>query len=193
MKLVLLLWIVFMSLIISTMCYDFYTTTITNRFKFRHWFSIGMLNALIAVLAIYYEVTGDLHFQHIRWASFAMMEVLFLEIFINQHTFNHRRNELMVRAVYYWAVLVTPVFFFSPLNITIAAILSYLAFKGSDLNGKWFGWSFVLYGMTTVIPEIFGYGTWQSFLIGVIFTTHLFYGVYKLYKLEQRREIMDGH
>jgi hypothetical protein len=193
MKITLLFIILAFSLIISTMCYEFYTTTKINRFKFRHWFAIGMLNAFTVSLALYFEVSGDAHFQNVRWATFAMMEVLFLEIFINQYTFRHRRNELLVRTVYYWAVLLSPVIMYAPLNILISIIISYLAFTGDRVIGSWFGWSFVLYGMTTVIPEMFGYGTIASFLIGNIFTIHLFIGVYKLYRMEIDKEVHGGH
>jgi hypothetical protein len=193
MKIALLFFILALSLIISTLCYDFYTTAKVNRFKFRHWFSVGILNSFVVVLAMYFEVTGSTHFQDVRWATFAMMEILFLEIFINQYSFLHRRNELLVRVIYYWAVLISPILMYATLNVFISIVLIWLAFTGNCVNGKWFGWSFILYGLTTIIPEIFGYGTIQSFLIGVIFTTHLFVGVYKLYKLELKKEIDDGH
>jgi hypothetical protein len=169
---------------VATMCYEFYTTGKVNRYKFRYWFAIGLLNAFHLSLAVYFLATGDGHLQNARWATFALMEVLYLEIFINQFTFKKRRNELLLRVVFYYLVLLSPVLLFYPLNIAIASILSILAFKSTDELHNWFGVSFILYAFTTIIPEIFGYGSDISFFMGIMYMSHLFLGVYRLYKKE---------
>lgn len=173
------------SIIVAVMCYEFYTTGLVNRFKFRYWFSIGFLNAFHISLALYYEVTGDARFQVVRWATFALMDVLYLEIFLRPTTFKHRRNELLVRVVFYYVTLLSPVLMFYPLNITIALLLAYITYVTKEHYYKWFTTSFILYAFTTIVPEVFGYGTDASFLMGVAFLLHLMLGVYKLYKLEK--------
>lgn len=173
------------SVIVSVMCYEFYTTTLVNRFKFRYWFAIGFLNAFHILLALYFEVTGDATYQTVRWATFALMDVLYLEIFLRPNTFKERRIELLVRVGFYYITLLSPVIMFYPLNILIALTLATIAWLSKEPMHKWFTVSFIIYAFTTIIPEIFGYGTDISFLTGVAFMLHLMFGVYKLYKMEK--------
>lgn len=181
MNLIILLVLLSLSLGIALMCYEFYTTAKENHIRFRYWFAIGVLNAFHIGLAIYLILSGDARFQEVRWATFALMEILYLEIFLRADTFRHRRTELFVRTYYYYMVLSTPVVLFWPLDIIIALTLSYLAYKDGQ---KWFCVSFVLYAFTTIIPEIFGYGTTESFMMGALFMCHLMLGVHRLYKAE---------
>jgi hypothetical protein len=181
-----------MSVAVTVHCYEFYTTSKINRYKFRYWFSVGLLSVFHLSLAMYAEYTGDTKFNEIRWLTFTVQDILFLEIFT--YHMSKRKVELFVRATYYFICIISSVFYFWGFNMIICSILVTLALTNKDYPmNKHFALSFVLYSLTTIVPTVFGYGTFLSFLTGVVFMGHLLVGVNKVYHLEQVEAIIkDG-
>lgn len=187
MKLFVLLILMVMGLVVSVVSYEFYTTALVNRYKFRYWFAIGCLTMFHLSLAMYQEFTGMTNFVPVRWAAFALQDLLLLEIFV--YPMKTRRVELFIRMIYYYSVLMASVMDTGLYSIFNALVLMFLSWNTrSTTMHKWFTISFALYVMTTVVPEIVGYGTTGSFLIGVLFMAHLMIGVVRLYLHERVRE-----
>jgi hypothetical protein len=71
-------------------------------------------------------------------------------------------------------------------NLVIVAFLVVLALLSNEKIIKhWFSWSFVLYGLTSVVPVYFGFTQTESILMGVIFTFHFAIGVKRLYEKDK--------
>ena len=169
---------------ISVHCFEFYTTAMENRYKFRYWFAIGIVNIFHILLAIYGDLSGDYSLQSARWASFALMDVLLLEIFVS--SVKGRRLELFIRSSYYVSSLASPVILTWIFPVYNCGILIYLALKSEKYpHNRHFAVSFILYALTTIVPTIWGFGTNLSFFMGVLFLGHLMYGVHSLYRKEK--------
>lgn len=181
------LMIVWVSVVVMT--YEFYTTGKRNRFKFRFWYSIGMLNIFHLLLAVVYRHTGSQMFQDARWLAFLLIDAMLLEIFI--YPLKHRQPELIIRTVYYFALIMDQVSnhpYFCLVNITI---LVYLTFKleYNDI-GKHFRKTFLIYYGVVLVPYMTGYTQTWSLLIGLVYSTHCALGVRKMYKAEKVDELM---
>ena len=169
---------------VSVLSFSFYSGGKFNRFMFKNAYVIGSLNILQAILAIYYIVTGDSSMQQIRWISFGMIEMNFLQFALRGYKKRHIEllimaffNVLIIANIVHWSLFVNCV-----ISLTLI-ILSY--FSGVKILKKYFTWIFALYGMTGVVPSIFGITTTESLIIGVIFSLSFVFGIIKLYKHEK--------
>lgn len=169
---------------VCVMTYEFYTTGKRNRFKFRFWFSIGMLNLFHILLAILFKFTGNPTFQEARWLAFILIDAMLLEIFI--YPLKQRTSELVFRVIYYFSLIMDQMSnhpFFLLINISL---LIYLASKSEYPEiSKHFKWTFVIYYGVVLVPYISGYTQTWSLLIGLLYSFHVVLGVKKLYICEQ--------
>lgn len=174
---------------VSVMSSEFYSTGKENRFRFRYWFAVGMLNIFHILLAFFYKYTGYASFQDARWLAFILIDALLLEIFIMPIA--RRKCELFVRTTFYFALILdfmgnTPIFI-----IINSIILIYLASKMKYKKvGNHFRISFVLYGVMSALPYFVGFTTNLSLLAGLVYSAHLGWGVRILYKEEKTDELM---
>jgi len=174
---------------VSVMSSEFYSTGKENRFRFRYWFSIGMLNIFHIILAFFYKMTGDAGFQEARWLAFVLVDALLLEIFVIPIA--KRKCELFVRTAFYFCLILdfmgnTPVFM-----VVNSIILIYLASNMKyDKPKKHFKISFVLYGLMSTLPYFVGFTTNLSLLSGLVYSAHLGWGVRMLYKEEKADEFL---
>lgn len=173
--------------LVAGMAFEFYTTTKENRFRFRYWFTIGMLNVFHILLAIMYKSTGDATFQEARWVAFIIIDVLMLEVFIKPVI--RRRLELFVRSAFYF-LLILDFMGNSPVYLLSTSIILILLSSKADceVTKKHFTWSFVLHGVAMTVPFITGFTSALSLLAGLVYSAHLALGVKKLYDLENTAE-----
>jgi signal transduction histidine kinase len=183
------LFIIIVWLAISVMSYEFYTTAKINRFRFRYWFAISMLNVFQAIVGAVVIYSSNQDYQTARWVAFVLIDALYLEIFIPPIA--RRKIELFVRTIFYLFLAVNfmmPNPFFLLVDIVILMVLT----RKSEYNvlRKHFSVSMAFYFLAVLLPHLFGYTGDISLLIGLVFSTHLAYGVYKLYKEEQTAELI---
>jgi len=174
---------------VSVMSSKFYATGKENRFRFRYWFAIGMLNIFHVLLAFLYKATGDGSFQEARWLAFVLIDALLLEVFIIPVI--RRKQELFIRIGFYFC-LILDFMGSSPFFIIInAIILMYLALhsKFKMIKAHFFT-SFVLYGLMSSVPYFVGFTTNWSLFVGMLYSTHMAVGVFRLYSEERSDEII---
>lgn len=181
--------IVLVWMMIAVMSYEFYTTTKENRFRFRYWFAIGMLNmfqAFLGMVVIYSDITD---YQIARWVAFVLIDALFLEMFI--FPVARRKKELFIRTFFYFNLVLdfmTPHPYFLLLNIIVLFILARMSTYYTTKTH--FSISMILYGAAILIPYLTAYTQLPSLITGLIFSLHSFWGVSKLYKEEQTNELI---
>lgn len=169
-------------LAIAVRSFEFYTTTIKNRFRFRYWFMLGVLNMAHILLALSMAYSGDQDLQPIRWSIFLMMDILLLEIFV---TSIKRPLELGIRFLYYINLILdfNSVYGPTPLWLGINGLILMILARRSPYTKtyRYFTATFMLYIVAMVMPYIGGNSSELSFLAGAIYSIHLAYGVRKLY------------
>lgn len=170
-------------------CYEFYKSGLYNRYKFRYWFSIGMLNIFHLFMLIVYKHTGVTEFLEGRWIAFLIIELLYLEIFIVP--VRKRYVELFIRTGYYFLLVMTYSLDNDLIFLGNIAILFWLANKSEyNILRTHFRVSFLLYVLVITVPILFGYSTAASLIAGLIFSSHIIVGIRKLYYLEHGDEMM---
>lgn len=181
--------IVIIWMTVAVMSYEFYTTAKLNRFRFRYWFAIAILNIFQAILGAYYIYSNNGDIQTARWVAFVIIDILYLEIFIPPIA--RRTLELFVRTAFYFALVIdfmTPSPYLLLINVVVLGILA----RHSDYNTarNHFSFSMVLYFFVNLIPYLTGYTEILSLAVGFVFSLHIMYGVYQLYLEEQTNELI---
>lgn len=168
----------------GTLAFTFYSSKIYNHFMFRSAFLISYLNLFQAVLGIYYIITGDGQYQMSRWTTFSLIEVTMLSFLIRGT--KKRQFELIITSVFMTLILLSISYPWLIFNLLICAILSTIAYRSEEqIIKKWFTPTMIMYGMTFVVPSIFGLTTNESLGVGVIFSLMFMLGVSKLYNKEK--------
>lgn len=168
----------------ATLSYSFYSTSKKNHYRFRHVYTISILLSFQCVLAIYYLCTGDSSVSSARFMAFNLAEVSMFYFIIRSYP--NRHFELIITSVFTIIILVSAIWMSLFYNILIALILISLSLLSKDdVLIKWFSISFMLYGLTSIVPTIFGFTHFESILMGLIFTIHFTLGVRKLYHKEK--------
>ena len=176
---------------IGTLTSALYSTTLTNHHQMRMFYTIAVFNIIQAVLGIYYIITGDGEWQQARWVAFSLIDVAYLGFVMG--TFKKRWFELTVRTIFWILVLVSTVMFSVWLNVTMCAILAWLAYVNKEpIVKKYFPIIFITYSLTTVVPYLTGFTTNASLFMGVIYTCMFAYGAKKLYNKEKVNDAIDS-
>lgn len=176
--------IILLFVYVGVLCYSFFSTSIKNHYKFKHLFQVSVLNIFQAFLGIYFIITGDDVFQEARWISFSFMEMAFL--YFIMRSYKNRHFELIITSVYLITLLLSTLWLNLAFNMAIVAMLVLLSlFSNDEILKKWFSISFALYGMTSIIPSVFGFTQVESLLMGLVFSVHFTVGVWKLYHKER--------
>jgi hypothetical protein len=97
-----------------------------------------------------------------------------------------RTYELILVSFFTLLVVISYTYWWLGFNLMIAGILTFLACKSQEeITRKFFSISMILYGMTSVVPVIFGFTTNASLFMGVIFSLSFAIGSHKLYMKEK--------
>jgi len=176
-------------IIITTLSYEFYTTAKENRFKFRYWFAIGILNIFQLVILGIFVAENSFDALHFKLLSRMIVNVLMLELFIAPIA--RRKIELLVRSSFYFMLMLnatgsTPFFL-----MTNVVVLIVLAFKSEYYTvRRIFPASLFFYSLTILTSYFqgpFGFATLGS---NIVFASSLAYGIKKLYEEEQTHELV---
>lgn len=179
-------------LTVTVMAKEFYETAPQNknRFRFRYWFVVGILNMFHVFIAFINQYIQSDILQDTRWLAFMIIDIFLLEIFIvNVKT---RRLELYLRVIFYMCLIFDMATSVSPIFVVIqGCILLYTAIHSPYKNiPEHFKVTFILYICMGIapyipIPEIGGFTHLFSLVVGMIYSIHLAFGVKKFYEEEK--------
>lgn len=168
----------------GVLSYSFYSTSQKNHYKFKHLYQASILNVFICVLGIYYLISGNSDLQSARWLSFTFFELTLLYFVLR--SYSDRHFELIVTSIYLITLILSTLWLNLAFNIAVVLMLIILCLASKDkILRNWFSVSFVLYGLTSIIPAIYTFTGAESILMGLIFTTHFVVGVKKIYVKEK--------
>lgn len=168
----------------GALSYSFYSSSLHNHYKMKHLYSISILNVFQAVLGIIYILGITERFQSARWLIFTFIELMFL--FFVLRSYSNRHFELVVTSFYTVILVLSTLWLHLIFNVAVVLILILLCLMSKDkILQRWFTWSFVLYGLTSIVPNIFTFTGTESLLVGLIFTVHFSIGVIKIYRKEK--------
>lgn len=179
-------------LTVTVMSKEFYETAPQNknRFRFRYWFIIGIMNMFHIFVAFINQYVNSDILSNSRWYAFFIINIFLLEIFIvNVKT---RKLELYLRVIFYMCLIfnmsITGIAIFS---IVQGLILIYTASHSPYENiPQHFKITFILYICMSIaplipIPVIGGFTQAFSLFVGAIYSLHLACGVKKFYAEEK--------
>lgn len=179
--------IIVLNLYSGMLSFSFYGTSKKNHFKFKHAYTSNVLLILQSVLAIYYLVSGNDRFNDARWIAFSLAELSMFYFVLRSYP--NRHFELIITAVFMVVLLMSTLWLNVWYNVLIVLILVILSLLSRDeILSKWFSISFLLYGMTSIIPNLFGFTQFESILMGLLFTIHFTIGIRRLYVKEKTDE-----
>jgi len=183
--------LIILYLLSITMSYIYYVSSDTNRYRFRYWGIVSWLNIMQLLIYSYCVLSGNQEVSVIRYLLFTLINVYLLEIFM--YTFKHRSKEMVIRFIY---IIILLLYWILNNNIFIlfgnAVILAHVSMVyGPELTKKHFMVTFWLYSIYIIIPKAiylyfpdFKYNYLTELITVFLYSSHLTYGIYKIYKSE---------
>lgn len=175
---------------VGVLSFSFFTTTKENHYRFRSLYTIASMSVFQAILGMYFLVSGDAQYQEVRWLTFTLMESQFLNFAIRDT--KKRHLQLLIQTVFYFVLLMSQVHYSLIMNFLIAGILVAISITSPvEIIKKHFSISFALYFLTALVPAIVGFTTNISLFMGVIFSAHFAWGVFKMYTSEKVKDEIE--
>lgn len=166
--------------------YEYFTRTEVNRFRFKYWVIISILNIFQIIAIIGYDVTHSRLLLMLIKGAFVLITINLMEIFIHTTKKKIKRKIEILFRVFFLTIMLcyiaTSNIFFLCMTLFIVATLSTI------YERIYFLISFSIYMAYIIISNSTGYLELNSVVISLIYTAHLTNGIRKMYCEEQVRE-----